>query len=432
MVRNVLTLVSVGLLCGAPRGASARPAEASVKRPTEAAVEFVHEFNQQLGLTAADAQLKLEHMASNPAHFFTAMPANFYRDVRGPYAASVQTRPTAAPRGLLVGDAHYGNLMTHTGPNGQTVWGWGDCDKSGTGPLDWDLARLAAHTAVVAGRHSSPVDPTPLIAALAKGYFEQMRAFASSGKRPPGFLKADQLEGALADFVKKKSSQSQKAFIEELAPHNAFHHKKKPTAEEAEAIKAAVQDYASRLPADAPVAKPVQVLAVGVDHPGAGGSNAGLKKYLALLAPAKPEDPPVALKFKQVLPSPSEIGTGSLAQSDASKVVERAALLEGYRNPLLGYAAVNAVSCLVEPMEANNDTVDPSRFSKKDFEQVAFSAGRALAQSQLQDPAVTQPQVKQWLGEPSSDLEATQRLQRFAAEYADQTVADTRALKKKH
>ncbi len=418
-------------LSNAAATAASAATPTGVTRSPQTAVDFVKRFNAQLGLSAADAQAKVAHMASSPSHFLTAMPANFYQDVRGPFATASQLRPTASPEGLLVGDAHLGNLMTRTDAGGKTVWGWGDVDKSGPGKLEWDLDRLATHT-VISARGSkkdlSPGDQKDLVAAVAAGYDTQMRQFAQTGVRPSGYLEKKETDGALHDFIKTEEGQSQADLVAQKAPGGVLPASQQASPADDQAIRAAVSDWASRLPKGAPVAQPVKVLSTGLEAASVGGSNSGLVKYQAVVAPANPQDPPVVLKFKQVLPSAPGNGTGNLAQSNAKQVVENAATLEGVRSPLLGYATINGRSCLVEPAEANSDILDPTKLGKQDFLSLAQSAGEALARSQLQSPGVTQAQVKAWMGDPSTDDAATKRLQQFAFSYADQTAADAQAL----
>ena len=150
-----------------------------------------------------------------------------------------------------------------------------------------------------------------------------------------------------------------------------------------------------------------------------------------MVAPKDPKDPPVILKFKQVLPSAVENGTGNLAQSNAARMVENTATLEGGKAPLRGYATVDGRSCLVEALEAGTDILDPSRLGKKDFLGLAQAAGVALARSHLQSGDVSPAEVQRWLGDASTDAAATERLTRFATSYADQTEADTKALQKR-
>lgn len=417
-----------------PAVSSARAAAGpgGVTRSPGTAVAFVNSFNGQLGLSADDIKAKDKHMASDPTHFLTAMPALFYQDVRGPFAAASQLRASPAPTGLLVGDAHLGNLMTRTSAEGKTVWGWGDCDKSGKGRLEWDLDRLATHTVLsarVSHQHFSKGDQKDLVDAVAAAYTQTMRDFAKTGERPAASLAKGDTTGALHDFIKKQAGQSQQQLVDKKAPGGVLPASQRASPADDQAIRAAVADYASRLPSDAPVARPVKVLSTGVGAPSVGGSNSGLVKYLAVLAPANPQDPPIILKFKQVLPSAPENGTGHLSASNAAQVVKNATTLEGGKDPLLGYATLGGRSCLVEPEEANSGILDPTKLKKKDFESLATSAGEALARSQLQSPSVTQEQVKAWLGDPSTDAAATKRLEQFALSYADQTEADAKALK---
>jgi hypothetical protein len=139
----------------------------------------------------------------------------------------------------------------------------------------------------------------------------------------------------------------------------------------------------------------------------------------------------VLLKFKQVLPSAPEVGSGDLSRSNAAQVVENANTLEGVRDPLLGYATIEGRSCLVEAQRADVGILDPQPLHKKDLSALAQAAGVALARSHLQSSSVTRAQVQAWLGDPSTDAAASDRLVAFARSYADQTEADTKALAKR-
>ena len=428
----------------APTGAPVKPAVADgftgghghgshgpVGRPAQAAVAFVSRFDAQLGLSADDLKQKLAHMASDPTHFLTAMPALFYQDVRGAFSSAASLRSTPAPTGLLVGDAHLGNLMSRPGPDDKTVWGWGDCDKSGRGPLEWDLDRLATDvvlTARTSKQSYSKGDERDLVDAVARGYTDTLREFAATGARPAGFLSRHETDGALQDFLENQKTESQAQFIDKRAPKGRLPHELEAGPMDEVAIRAAVASWASRLPEDAPVARPVKVLSTGVEPGSVGGSNSGLVKWLAVVAPANPKDPPVLLKFKQVLPSAPEVGSGDLSRSNAAQVVENANTLEGVRDPLLGYATIEGRSCLVQAERANVGILDPQSLHKKDLTSLALAAGVALARSQLQSSTVTRAQVGAWLGDPSTDAAASDRLVAFARSYADQTEADTKAL----
>lgn len=401
-------------------------------RPPRAAVDFVERFNLQLGLGAEASKEKVEHMASDPTHFFTAMPALFYQDLRGPFATASQLRAGPAPTGLLVGDAHLENLKTRTSDEGKTVWGWGDTDKAGVGPIEWDLDRLAAHTVLSAraAKHDfSRDDQKDLVDALAKGYTQTLRDFAETGERLSPYLTKGEVHGALDDFLDTQSDKSQRGLIKKKARHGDLPKSQRPSPAEDRAIRAAVADYVSRLPRTAPIARPVEVLSTGVDTRSVGGSNSGLTKYLVVLAPADPGDPQVLIKFKQVLPSPVTNGTGNLAQSNAAQSVQNSRVLEGTKDPLLGYATINGRSCVVEPEQATSGILDPTKLGKKDLLELAERAGQALARSQLNSSALERDKVKTWLGNEDTDRAAMKRLEKFAMAYADQTEADTKALK---
>jgi uncharacterized protein (DUF2252 family) len=416
-------------------GAAPAGLKDGLTRPPESALEFVDRFNAQLGLGPKDVSAKDQHMAAAPTHFLTAMPALFYQDVRGPFAAASQLRATPSPVTLLVGDAHLGNLMTRSSNAGKTVWGWGDCDKSGRGNAEWDLARLATDTVLSAReakKDSSKSDQAELVAAVSEGYTQALRDFAQTGQRPPAYLEKKETGGELHDFIKNADDKSQKKLVDDRTKGHQFPKRQQASPANAAAVRSAVAQWASRLPADAPVGRPIEVFDVGVDGGDVGGSNSGLAKFLALVQAPDPKDPPILLKFKQVLPSAVENGTGNLARSNAAKVAANTAALEGERSPLVGYAEINGRSCLVQPLDANTDILDPAKLKKKDFLELAKAAGVALARSQLQSDDLTPAVIERWLGSPATDAAATERLSRFATSYADQTEADTKALQKRN
>ena len=406
--------------------------EAPTRSP-QVAIDFVNTFNAELGLNSDAIARKNKHIASNASHLLAAMPALFYQDMRGPFAALSKVRDTNSPSGLLVGDAHLGNLMTFTEPeNGTVVWGWVDLDKSGVGLLDWDLERLATHTVISArlsAQNFSADDERELVAAVFEGYTKRMRHFLNKDQRPHAFLIRSDLRGALADLADKAGEKTQKRYLKHHVQNGVLVDTDPANEQEKTAIVAAVKGYGDRLAKNAPVARPLEIIGMGIEPPSKGGSNSGLVKYLVLLAPIDDKHPPALLKLKQLIPSALDGSTG-VHPPVGARAVENVSILRGFADPMLGYATMFGHPCLVTSMTAGRDILDPEKISKADFLILATSAGDALARSHLQDPSLTPQRVQAWIGAPASDPPALARLHKLAVAYAEQTNADAKALKK--
>lgn len=430
--RATRCMVRSGAALGLCLAAAAWSESAAPTRPTQIAVDFVNTLNASMGLPVDAIAKKNKHIAGNAAHFLAATPALFYKDVRGPFASLAKLRGTNSPSGLLVGDAHLGNLMTFTDPaTGGIVWGWVDLDKSGVGLLEWDLDRLATHV-VISARLSetkfTSEDEHDLVAAVAAGYNRRMRHFLSKDMRPHAFLTREDMTGALAAVSDKAAEKSQKKYIKKHTGDGAIENTTEPDDEEKAALTGAIKDYGNRLPKDAPVARPLEILAMGIEAPSKGGSNSGLVKYLVLLAADNRSHPAVLLKLKQLVPT--ALDGAELHNPIGAKAAENVSILRGFSDPMLGYAAMHGHPCLVTSMTAGRESLDPDKLNKTDFLALAQSAGDALARSHLQDPSVHPDRVQAWVGDPATDVAALAKLEKFAVAYADQSNADAKALKK--
>ncbi len=397
------------------------------------AVAFVERFNRNLGLDSKSAAKKVAHMATDGSKFICAMPALFYSDVAGSFAAASELRATPSPAGILVGDAHLGNLGTFPGPSGEVVWGWVDCDKSGRGRLEWDLDRLATHAVLIARQAKTPPtleDQQKLVVTLGDEYFQTLRQFLATGARPTGYLKQSELEGPLSSLAKKACQASQKKLDSRQAAGKKFTGPRHASKALVAAVEQGLSAYATSLPLEAPVRRPLQFLAVGLESGTIGGSNSGMEKLLALVSPAGHKGNPVLLKLKQILPPAPEDTSGDLTRSNPARAVENATLLQGFHRPLLGAATVNERQWLVEPEEAEQLILDPAGLKPKELTALVQQAGRVLARSHLQNPSVTSPLIRAWLSDRPDDRVAGVKLAAFALAYADQSEADAKQLGK--
>lgn len=418
-------------VAGAKKKADPKPAP--TVRPPQDAVDFIQRFNDALGLKGKALSGKNDKLTGDDYGFFRGMPALFNADVKGPFAQASVLFDQPAPSALLDGDPHLSNFGTLRGPDGAPVWGLDDFDQSGTGPVEWDLERLAT-SAVLAARANglSPEAQAQVVRDVAQGYFGALGTFAATGTRPTPVVGAAEATGPVQDQLQDAAARTQKELLKPLTHTNKdgelrFKGKGLDSVEKKDrpALTSALEAYARTLPPTASVARPLQVLDLATES-GKGGSSFGLNRFLALVADADPSKPPHVLELKQEMPSAVTDGTGDLTKADAAQDVENQATLSGFLDPLMGSVTLPDGSYLIRELqpEGHNAKTDGMDFAALDA--LASQAGGALARAHAQtlDPAA----ASAWLS--GDQRAATDNLIAFAEAYANQTEADRSALKK--
>lgn len=401
-------------------------------RDPKQAVAFVSAYHQRLDLPPERLKEKLALMRESASMFFRAMPALFHDDLRGPWGSASHLLDRPAPRVLVVGDAHVGNLGTFRGPEGRAVWGLNDFDQAGTGSPEVDLTRMAT-SAVLTAREAGlgDKDAADVAEAFGKAYFQELKRLAGGGDNPGAFITKKEAGGDVDDLIQQARDTSPKKFLEKLVrldakggPRFKSSDSLKPVdAATKRALSDALGPYEKELHGADSVARPLKVLdwAQRLD---AGGSSYGLGRYYALLQAADPKQPPVLLELKELLAPGIE---NPPEPADGQAVMEHQKDFGCDTNPLTGFTRVGGRAYLVREVEPEKARLDSQALnSKKELLSAFEQAAVVLARAHGATPSQAK-QLADWVGK--DDKTATKRLVAFAKDYADQTQADWKAFR---
>ncbi|MCP3065373.1 DUF2252 domain-containing protein [Myxococcus sp. K38C18041901] len=413
--------------------ASARaPSATTLRREPEQAVAFSQEFHARLDLPPARLEEKLALMRERPSSFFRMMPALFHADLKGPFAAEARLVDRPAPRILVVGDAHVGNLGTFRGPDGKPVWGLNDFDQAGRGSPEVDLTRMAT-SAVLTARESglSAKEQDAVVAAFADAYFSTLASLAGGKQNPGAFLTKKEAKGKVDDLIRDANDTSREELVKkharvkgpDAASFRTSDTLKSVSPEKQREVRAALTDALGALKGRQDIALPPRVLDVA-QRLDAGGSSYGLERYWVLARAVDPKAPPVLLELKELLAPSVE---ASPMPADASAVVDAQRRLSGHTNPLTGATRMAGRAFLLREVEPEKAKLqDGALTGKKDLVSVFTQAGQTLARAHGATQAQAQ-KLEAWVG--ADEAQATRRLSAFARTYADQVRADWSALR---
>lgn len=400
----------------------------------KSSVSFIKDFNQKLDLSPTDLKGKYALMTDSSFGLFRAMPALFYKDIKGSFAASSKLLNRPAPTVTIDGDMHIQNFGTFRGPDGKAVWGINDFDQSDKGSPEWDLERLAISAVFVARQAGLGSDgEKQLVSTITKKYFDTIKDIAAGREMPKPFLDLDHAKGSIKDLIQKSSDEKRKKFLEKYTSVDSSGNYKflsndklhPVSSDQAKAIKSSLKDYQSQIGANSGVAKPLQVLDV-VARSDSGGSSFGLPRYYALVANNDAGKAPVILEIKAVLPPPIK-DFNSTSGADAQKVVERQKTLAGYSNPLTGSLEINKRSFLVRELEPEKNSYASDKVKDlADAEDLFEQAAKVLAGSHGRTPDQATA-IDNWIG--NDQAKANKRLTDFSTKYADQITAVQEKLK---
>lgn len=396
------------------------------------AVNFIANYNQQLGLSGPGLQAKNTNMSADALSLFTGIPALFYSDIKGAYAGQTQLFNTPAPTVTLDGDPHLGNFGTVRGPDGTCIYGLDDFDKSGHGPAEWDLDRMAVAVQLAArNANMTPAQQEQLVRDVASNYFSTLQQYGQTGVKPPGYLTASEVTGAAKALVDQQNAITQQSFIAGKTKTDSngnliLKGKNLQPVDSAtsSAITFAMQQYASGMSAGL-IAQPVQIMDIK-QKVNAGGSSFDMQRYEVLVAGANAGDPPRIIELKELLPSPVDDGTGDLSHANAANDVANEATLDGFANPFVSSTNMLGHSFLIREnsfSRANNSFDSSTSFA--DLDSLASQCAVALARSHAQSMSASD--AAQWMS--GDQATATNRLVSFASTYADQTDANWQAFK---
>jgi uncharacterized protein (DUF2252 family) len=394
----------------------------------EKSVAFIRDFNEGLGLKSADLQEKYQRMAESSFVLFRAMPALFYKDIKGEFASSAKLLNSTTPSIIINGDMHIENFGTFRGPDGKAVWGINDFDQSGVGSPESDLERLATSAIFVARQSGLGTEAEKeLVSTITKKYIDTVKDISEGKESATPYLSADKADGAVKDLIEKSGSEKRKKFLEKLTfVDNSGNYKflsddklRPVSSDRARAVKSALSSYESQIGNNSGVAQPLKVLDV-TEKLGSGGSSYGLPRYYALVANDDPSKAPIILEIKALLPSPIKNPT-TTSGANGQKVVDNQETLSGYSNPLTGSLKMDNSSFLVRELEPEKNSYTTDKVTSlsdatKLFDQAAKVLARAHSRIKGQGEAIID-----WIG--NHDKKLTKRLTDFSIKYADQTEA---------
>ncbi|MFE8596597.1 DUF2252 family protein [Archangium violaceum] len=399
----------------------------AARRPPEQAVAFIQAFHERLSLPPERLEEKKVLMRESASSFFRTMPALFHEDLRGPWQDASRLLDRPAPRMLVVGDMHIGNLGTVRGPEGKAVWGLNDFDQAAPGSPEVDLTRLAVSAALTAREAGLGAKAqAKAVEALAKAYFREVERLAGGGENPGAFVSKKEAKGKVDDLIAEAQHASPEELLKKYVRTDArgqFRFQSSDTlrpvpAETQKALRAALVPYETGLRGAGGIARPLEVLD-WVQRLDAGGSSYGLDRYYALVRAKEPGAPPVMLELKELL-------APSLEQppvpADGAHVVKNQAGFGSNFNPLTGATTVGGRAFLVRELEPEKAKLDEKALrGEKELLSAFTQAGVVLARAHGSTQARA-ASLEKWVGEDAK--EATRRLVSFASGYADQVRAD--------
>lgn len=401
----------------------------------KASVDFIRQFNKNLGLDSSDLQQKLQNMSTDTHTLLGAMPTLFYKDIAGGFASQAKLLDRPAPQVMIQGDMHLFNFGSYRGEDGHAAWGICDFDKSEKGSPEWDLDRLSTSITIKAREAGlSEKAQKSLVESLGTSYFKEINKLAKGNDTPTAYINVDEAKGPVKDLINKVESNKQKDLIGKFTTTDSKGNisfvkgsgSKLVTIPDAtkQQLLAGIKDYQTRLGDTPSVARPLNILDIA-QKPDSGGSSFGLPRYYALVANADPTKAPRILEIKQTLASPVIDQTGDLSHAKAQNIVDHQHLFNGNTDPLLGAFNSKKSSFLVRELEKEKDNVDPVKLSLKDFQQLVSQAGEVLARAHGRTPDQAKA-IDDWVGNDSK--KAVKHMADFGTAYANQMEADRQEL----
>jgi uncharacterized protein (DUF2252 family) len=184
--------------------------------PDERSEEIVTVLAGAFGeLIEADSRAfrrKFRKMAASPFAFYRGSAPLFYADVarlEDPWADERTSRV------WIQGDLHAENFGTYMDSAGILVFDVNDFDEAYLGHFTWDLRRMAASLALLGfAKALSDEAIERMIACYARGYVEQVRAFATGGHDREFRLTLDNTDGVLHEVLLRARLETRVALLE--------------------------------------------------------------------------------------------------------------------------------------------------------------------------------------------------------------------------
>jgi uncharacterized protein (DUF2252 family) len=264
----------------AERAARGKAARAAAPRRSHGDWAPAADRPDPVALLAAQGRPRVPELLPIRHARMAASPFAFFRGAAAIMAADLAPTPQSALRVQLCGDAHLSNFGGFASPDRTLVFDVNDFDETLPGPWEWDVKRLVTSVEIAGrGLGHGPRERRRAAAATARGYREQMRAFARMGGLEVWYARVD-APGLIERFGDRASRAERGAFDRGVAKAM-----RKDSAR-AFAKLAHRVDGRPRIVSDPPLIVPVEELAGDVEARRIeAGIRALLDRYRATLRP---------------------------------------------------------------------------------------------------------------------------------------------------
>ena len=403
---------------------------------------------QHAGRDPELVKLRVERMLRNPYAF--------HRGSAAIQAADLAHAATTGRDVTICGDAHLAGFGLFTlGRNG-TAFDLGDLDDAGYGAWEWDLKRFVS-SVVVAARNKRLSEDRAQTAALeaAASYRIALRQYLDLGTLDRFELRTDPTEGLRETNPQAKRPSSQrvvdhalKAMRKRAAEHGVHtitDHSRggltfvesasslsRLSDTEASAVAAIVDAYRLAVAPDIAL-----LLSSFRDADAArrvvGVASVGIPRYLVALT--GPDDEPLVLEISAAMPSvitefaggaafdPSLVGRAN--DDDGERMLAAHSILHAVPDPFLARVESGGIVWCARRFRDGSVAINVDELDRRTFLDYVDACGTVLARAHAQSPNA--PFIGGYMG---SNTTFDQAIASWSTAYADQCVADYRAVRK--
>ncbi|MFT3852804.1 MAG: DUF2252 domain-containing protein [Ilumatobacteraceae bacterium] len=366
-------------------------------------------------------------------------PWTYYRGAAGVMAADLATGPNTGIDVQLCGDAHVLNFGLWATPERNLLFDLRDFDETLRGPFEWDVKRLVASIAVLAGDNKLPRRTAEsAVAAALTGYRSGMAAHAKATELEVWYARVD-VDGLLG-FFESEDRARLGSFIERQA--------RKRTSQGALDKLTEERDGVRRIKLNPPFRVGVDEL-MGTDLPQqvydsyrhslqdhlhhlldryhfvdavrqvVGVGSVGMQVYLVLADGRCNDTDPLFLQVKQAGPSVYEQFLGpSPAASHGQRVVEGKRLLQTATDIFAGWTSAAGLDFYVRQFRDMKVIPDSERIAPR-LVQFAAACGAVLARAHARSGDAAA--IDGYIGRSDAFQRA---LTAYAFSYAEQNATD--------
>jgi uncharacterized protein (DUF2252 family) len=394
------------------------------------------------GRVPALASIKYDRMAASPFGFFRgAVPI---------MASDLSLGPNTGIHTQLCGDAHVRNLGAFAAPDGRLVFDINDFDETIRGPFEWDVKRMAA-SLILAGRECGAKEGSCRDAAYI--FLERYRTMMHAFTRMPVLEVAryqvhrlrslqpisqilsiaeratpiHSLEALTTEAPKSSKRPATSELPTPTGPHRIFKTIEpdltRVRGEVARKVLDSLATYAQSLQPERQRFL-AQYTPLDVAFKIVGTGSVGLRDYCIYLQGNGVKDP-LFLQVKEEVASAYTpyLGEQLEPHHQGHRVVDGQRAMQLQSDPFLGWTTIEGRDYLVRQLNDHKASVDLTTLKSAGLLEYASLCGEMLARGHARagDPAM----LAGYIGRSARFDDA---IAKFAAEYADQTDRDWRAL----